>query len=132
LSIGISHEGSWVIRADDAPFPLDNINDFYRAWLLLERPFFDVKRDLDRLASAAGATSPFPYWKLVGSAMKARSLQWTELAMAWVPLLAAAERTHLRELLLETRESRWASQKVRQLARKYLSQIERMPQSDSS
>ncbi|MVT49925.1 hypothetical protein GPL17_05420 [Bradyrhizobium yuanmingense] len=130
LSIALTEAGSWTIRADDREFRLEEINDFYRAWLLLERPFSDVRDALDRVASSANAATPFPFAKLIGSALKGQSRNWTDLAMAWVPFLAAAERATLRDLLSEVRDSKWASQKTRQLARKYVKEIERGDQDE--
>ena len=53
------------------------------------------------------------------------SEQWTSLAMIWVPSLTMAEKISLKDLFVEVRDSRWASQKSRQLARKYVHEIER-------
>lgn len=57
--------------------------------------------------------------------MKAKSGEWTNRAMAWVPFLATAEKVTLKGLFADVRDSRWASQKTRQLARKYVNEIER-------
>ncbi|WP_063689675.1 hypothetical protein [Bradyrhizobium stylosanthis] len=124
LSIALTEAGAWIIRADDREFRLEVVEDFYRAWLLLERPFPDVKAGLEQLAYNANAATGFPFAKLIGSALKAQSRQWTDLAMVWVPLLTTAEKATLKDLLSEVRDSRWASQKIRQLARKYVNQIE--------
>ena len=125
LSIALTEAGTWLVRADVREFPLEQIDDFYRAWLLLERPFTDVRDALDQIARNANAATPFPFVKLIGSAMKAKSGEWTDRAMAWVPFLATAEKVTLKGLFADVRDSRWASQKTRQLARKYVNEIER-------
>ncbi|WP_162131161.1 hypothetical protein [Bradyrhizobium yuanmingense] len=125
MSIALTEAGAWVIRADVREFRLEEINDFYRAWLLLERPFSEVKAALDRIAHSASAATPFPFAKLIGSALRAKSGEWTDLAMVWIPFLAAAEKATLKDLLSDVRDSKWASQKTRQLARKYVNEIER-------
>ncbi|MCK1655910.1 hypothetical protein IVA88_31505 [Bradyrhizobium sp. 149] len=125
LSIALTEAGAWIIKADDREFRLEEINDFYRAWLLLEQPFSEVKTALDQIARDANAATPFPFAKLIGSALKAQSRQWTDCAMVWVPFLAAAEKATLKGLLSDTRDSKWASQKIRQLARKHVNEIER-------
>jgi hypothetical protein len=84
-----------------------------------------VKAAIDQVSIDRNAPTPFPYWKLVGSALKANSSQWTDRAMAWVPSLPATEKALLKDLFIEARDSRWASQKCRQLARKYVNEIER-------
>ncbi|MBR0842503.1 hypothetical protein JQ607_20070 [Bradyrhizobium liaoningense] len=125
LSIALTEAGAWIIRADDREFRLEEINDFYRAWLLLEQPFSDVRAALDQIACNANAATPFPFAKLIGSALKAQSRQWTDRAMVWVPFLSTAEKASLKGLLSDVRDSKWASQKIRQLARKYVNEIER-------
>lgn len=125
LSIALTEDGAWLVRADVREFRLEEIDDFYRAWLLLEQPFSDVRDALDQIARNANAATPFPFVKLIGSAMKAKSGPWTDLAIAWVPFLATAEKVTLKGLFLDVRDSKWASQKTRQLARNYVNEIER-------
>lgn len=38
LSITVTDAGNWIVKADGREFKLEQISDFYRAWLLLERP----------------------------------------------------------------------------------------------
>ncbi|OAF13373.1 hypothetical protein AYJ54_44395 [Bradyrhizobium centrolobii] len=125
LSIALTDVGAWIVKADDREFRLEEINDFYRAWLLLERPFSNVKAALDQIARNANVATPFPFAKLIGSALKAQSGQWTDRAMVWVSFLAATEKASLKGLFSDVRDSKWASQKTRQLARKYMNEIER-------
>ena len=128
ISIGVSEAGAWVVKAGDERFPLKDIDDFYRAWLLLQRPFVDAKAALDRITTGASAAGPFPIWMLVGSTLKAASTHWTDVAMTWLPYLTTMEKASLKNLLIETRDSRWASQKSRQMAGKYVNEIERYGQ----
>jgi hypothetical protein len=128
INLDVSETGAWVIRANDNAFPLEDVRDFFRAWLLLERPFDDVKTALDQGPYSANPATLFPFWKLIGSALMAGSQQWTERAMTWVPFLAMAEKASLKDLFAEARDSKWASQKNRQLARKYVHEIERHEQ----
>jgi hypothetical protein len=128
INLDVSDAGAWVIRANDDAFPLEEVRDFFRAWLLLERPFDDVKAGLDRGRYSANPATPFPFWKLIGSALMGGSQRWTNRAMTWVPFLTMAEKIPLKDLLIEVRDSGWASQKIRQLARKYVNEIERSGQ----
>lgn len=125
LSIAVTDAGTWTIRADGREFSLKEISDFYRAWLLLEWTFSDAKVALDRVTQNAALAGPFPFEKLIGSALMAKSGQWTDRAMTWVPHLTTAEKISLKSLFIEVRDSKWASQKSRQLARKYVNEIER-------
>ncbi|WP_426534957.1 hypothetical protein [Bradyrhizobium sp. McL0615] len=129
VSIGVSDAGIWSVRAGDNRFSLEETNDFFRVWLLFERPFPEVKADLERVAADAKVDASFPFAKLIGSALNAMSGHWTECAMTWVPFLTLMERAPLKSLFIEVRDSKWASQKIRQLARKYVSEIERGVQS---
>jgi hypothetical protein len=128
INLDVSEAGAWVMRANDDAFPLEAARDFFRAWLLLERPFDDVKAALDRGLYSANPATPFPFSKLIGSALMGGSEQWTNRAMTWVPFLTMAEKISLKDLFIELRDSRWASQKSRQLARKYVHEIERNAQ----
>ncbi|ARO32362.1 hypothetical protein NXC14_PA00066 (plasmid) [Rhizobium sp. NXC14] len=125
LSITVTDAGDWIVKADGRDFQLKEISDFYRAWLLLERPFPDVKAAFDQIASNAKKTIPFPFAKLIASALKAKSGEWTDRAMLWVSFLTEAEKASLKDLFIEARDSKWASQKSRQLARQHLTRIER-------
>jgi hypothetical protein len=124
INLDVSEAGAWVIRASDDAFPLKEVRDFFRAWKLLERPFGDVKAALDRGLYSANPATPFPFWKLIGSVLMSGSEQSMNRAMAWVPFLTMAEKSSLKDLFIEVRDSRWASQKSRQLARKYVHEIE--------
>ncbi|MEP9401907.1 hypothetical protein [Sphingomonas sp. VNH70] len=124
IYINISDAGFWIIQSEEEVFSLEDMTDFFRAWLLLERKFPDAKLAIDRLSINGNPVTPFSYWKLVGSAIKAKSAQWTDRAMNWIPFLPSSEKILLEDLLVEVRESKWASQKSRQLSRRYLNEIE--------
>jgi hypothetical protein len=125
LSLAVTEAGAWIAKTDDKTFSLDGVSDFYRAWLLLERPFSEVKEAVDQIALRTNAVEPFPFAKLIESALMSRSRQWTERALPWISHLPTPEKTSLRELLLDVREANWVSQKGRQLAQRYLNEINR-------
>jgi hypothetical protein len=128
VSVGVSDAGIWIVRSRDNEFLLEETDDYFRAWLLFERPFSEVKSALERVAADANAGTSFSFAKLIGSALKAKSGQWTDRAMTWVPFLTLTEKVSLRSLFIEARDSKWASQKSRQLARNYVNEIERSVQ----
>jgi hypothetical protein len=123
LTIGVSEEGDWLISTQEEAFSLTDTTDFYRAWLLFDRPFPEVKAALDEVARGARATRPFPFAKLVGSALRAKSARLADSGITWVSFFTIAEKTSLKDLLVEVKDSKWASQKSRQLARKYVNEI---------
>jgi hypothetical protein len=117
LSLAHSPDGVWQVFNCSTPTNLIETADFFRVWILLELPFADVKSELDALAISG--IQPFPFGKLIASTLKACSNQWAERALPWVPFLAPEDKAELGNLLEEVRQSKWASQKVRQLASKY-------------
>jgi hypothetical protein len=128
LTIRVSDDGDWLISTEEREFPLKEVNDFFRVWLLLERSFLVVRAALDEVARNARATEPFPFAKLIASALKAKSTQLTDRAVFWVSFLTIEDKASLKRLLVDVRDSKWASQKSRQLARKYVQEIVRSEQ----
>lgn len=98
---------------------LDEPKDFFRVWPLLERPLPEVRPLLDELAKNAGSIDRFPAWKVVAAAFKSESRPWTDFAVAWLPFLDEVEIGMLKSSLVAIRDSKWASQKSRQIARKF-------------
>jgi len=123
--IEVSSSRAWIVRARSEIFPLENTKDFYRVWLLLECPFGDVENALSRLATEHSAQTKFPLREVVASAFLSKSRQWTERAMEWVPFFSIEERAFLRDDLTDVASSDWASQRVRQLATKYVNELRR-------
>jgi hypothetical protein len=87
------------------------------AWPLLEQQPSSLADEIGRKAAASGFDlPPFPYDELLASAMRSGMDYWAELAVDWaeeVPLGRQAV-----EAANELTSQSWASQKVRQRARK--------------
>lgn len=120
LFLSLSDEGFWYVRSDSRKWPLLRARDFYRVWVMLERPFAEVQAGISELNFA----SRFPFENVIASAFSG-SANWTDLAIHWVPFLEAREKASLYDLLVEIQLSKTASQKTRQLARKFAQEIER-------
>jgi hypothetical protein len=119
LIINYDSHTKWSVLANGTKFNLDDVRDFYRVWLLLEHPFPQAKSSLDALAKDAGANEGFPFWKVIAAALDAKSAQWTDLAVGWLPFLDVTEIALLKDSLVAARDSKWASQHSRQIARKF-------------
>jgi hypothetical protein len=122
-AIRVTDTGNWVVTSDQMSYPLEEIEDFFRVRLLLERRFAEAKEALELVGQSSNASKPFPMWMVVASALQSASFQWTDRALAWVAFLTEPEKVLLKDLLAAVKDSRGASQKSRQLARKYLNQI---------
>lgn len=114
VRIGCSESGKWLVEAKNGVFPLQETADFWRVVVLLERKYSDVKSMFEQFAS-----SPFPYWRLVGAGLGFKTEQWASLALSWVPELQPQELLLIKSALDDVASSKWASQKSRQLADKF-------------
>lgn len=118
LKIGQT-DGIWNVYAKSGSFALIETSDFFRVVVLLERPYEETKSLFDEYVLRSGASTQFPFWKVVGAAFASRSDQWLSLALTWFPNLVPSERIALRDHLVVVGKSKWASQRNRQMAEKY-------------
>lgn len=125
FEIHADSDSQWFILYNGNRRNLIENEDFFSVWLLLERPFEEVRAELDEVRVASGAHKPFPMWKVIAAALDSRSGNWTERAMVWAPNLPSEDKAKLRDSLVATKDSKWASQKSRQAAHRLLKEIER-------
>lgn len=119
LKIGLTQLGVWQVCAKNAQFDLRDCKDFWRVVTLLEYPFSHVDCMFKEYAEKIGAKDCFPLWKVVGAGLTFEMEYWANLALVWFPQLAQDEQIMLSGLLEKVERSTWASQKSRQLARRY-------------
>ena len=117
-------DSRWYISVDGKRRDLVNTEDFFSVWSLLERPFLEVKSELEELMLSSGSSTPFPMWKVVATAFDSRSENWTERAMSWVPYFSIDEKNNLKNYLLIVQNAKWASQKSRQIAHRVIRELE--------
>ncbi|CAN7473298.1 hypothetical protein [Mesorhizobium sp. LjNodule214] len=117
--LAIDEAGRWYVSWSNGTAYLDEPKDSFRVWFLLERPLPEVRPLLNELAKSAGSIDRFPAWKVVAAAFESGSRPWTDLAVTWLPFLDDAELGMLKSSLATIRDSKWASQKSRQMARKF-------------
>jgi len=123
LKIGLSDQSGWQVWAKSGVFDLNETGDFFRVVALLERPYPTAKVLLDGYAESQRARNTFPLWRVAGAGLACKSEEWTSLALRWLPELPVGERALLRDLLIQVRGAKWASQKSRQLAERYAKEI---------
>ena len=109
--------------AKNGTYPLKEMPAFWRVVVLLERTYHDVKSMFDKYGEESGLTTSFPYWKLVGAGLEFKTEQWASLALNWVPELTPQELLMLKAALENVADSKWASQKSRQLANKFAKRV---------
>lgn len=123
LQIGLRSPEVWQVCSKNGCFDLIETADFYRVFILLERAYSEVESTLNEYAARVGAKSHFPLWRLVGAGLMSQADQWASLALTWFPHLNTAEKAMLGEHLTTVSQSKWASQKSRQLADRYTKQL---------
>jgi hypothetical protein len=119
VDLRLDEAGRWYVSWSNGRAYLSEPKDFFRVWPLLDRPLPEVRPLLDELAKSAGSIDRFPAWKVVAAAFESGSRGWTEFAVAWLPFLDEVEIGMLKSSLVAIRDSKWASQKSRQIARKF-------------
>jgi hypothetical protein len=123
LQIGLAQPGTWKVCGKNGCFDLREANDFWRVVILLEHSFSEIESIIDSYVKKIGSKDRFPYWKVVSAGLSFEVDQWANLALAWFPHLEQDEKNILCDLLDSVKNSKWASQKSRQLANRYAKQI---------
>ena len=132
VRIGVEKPVRWYVEAKGKRYDLCEVRDFFRVWLLLERPYPEVKSELDALAKEAGATDTFPMWKVVACAFLSKTANNAEDAVTWLPFMEPGELALFSDLLGEVRDAKWARQRTRQMARKFKKKADMGRQTNAS
>jgi hypothetical protein len=119
LKVGFREPEGWRVWAKNGCFELIETMDYFRVVVLLERTYSEAKKLFDDFVNRQRIADSFPMWRVVGAGLACRSDEWASLAMNWLPELPVAEKNLLREPLMQIQHAKWASQKTRQLARRY-------------
>lgn len=123
LRIGLAESGTWQIWAKNGCFDLREIADYWRVVILLERPYSEIELTFNKYAEKINTKNSFPLWKIVGAGLAFGLDEWANLALAWFPHLTQDEKVMISDLLENVASSKWASQKSRQLANRYIKQM---------
>jgi hypothetical protein len=123
LRIRLKRSGIWQVLAKNGSFDLIEAADFWRVVTLLERPYSEVSSTFYEYEKKINAEYHFPYWKVVSAGLAFEVDQWASLALTWFPYLKKREKAMLVDLLDAIVHSKWASQKSRQLANRYVKQM---------
>jgi hypothetical protein len=115
LKLGES-EGVWLVESSKGIFNLIDDSDYFRVVTLLERPYEQVADLITGYQIRKKLSHTFPIEKLVKVALIAKSEQWAERAILWLPYLSDESKKTLALDIQEVINSKWANQKTRQLA----------------
>ena len=125
--MGLSDYGQWVVETREGLHVLSDERPFVFILPLLERSTSSIKLILsDFFKSLSIETNPweiFPYLELIRAGLEKESDYWAELAFNWFKELSAKEKHSMKEALSVIVDAKWASQKVRHLARKELKRL---------
>lgn len=123
LRIGLTKSNTWQVWAKNGCFDLIDIADFWRIVIILERPYSEIELIFKKYAKKVNVENSFPLWKVVGAGLAFGLDEWANLALAWFPYLKQDEKVMISDLLENVASSKWASQKSRQLANRYIKQM---------
>jgi hypothetical protein len=127
LKIELKSPGIWKIVAKNGCFDLIEPADFWRVVILLERPYSEIESIFNEyVEKKIGVEDRFPYWKVVSAGLDFKIDQWASLALTWFPYLEQDKKNMLGDLLENVANSKWASQKTRQLASRYIKQMHKI------
>lgn len=119
---GISELGYWVIEYNNNILLLSD--DKYLRDLLpcLKKSFNQLSRQIDEELTKKQipleAKNTFPYQELILAGLKSKSEFWAELALKWLGDIEIDNR--IKEQLHQITQAKWASQKTKQKASKFL------------
>lgn len=120
VRLAVLENREWVVLFNESIYSLQETGDFYRLVTLLEKPLAATKAEIDEAFKKLTDLSDFPYWKVAVAGLKMDSEEWAALALRWLPDLNSFDGAEMKEALLRVAKSKWASQRTRQLAMKWL------------
>ena len=122
IFVGISELGYWVIEYNNSIILLSN-DKYLRDFLpCLKKSLNKLSRQIDeelvKKQIPLEAKNTFPYQELILAGLKSKSEFWAELALNWLEDIEIDNR--IKEQLQQITKAKWASQKTRQKASKFL------------
>lgn len=122
--MGISSSGEWVVEVSEGIHHLDKPQLYVYVMVLLERSYNDVYDDVLRILKKVSVNEEpgmvFPFVDIVNVGLEQGSDYWADLAFNWFDSLSKEDKLKLRKTLSKVTNAKWASQKNRQKAKKYL------------
>ena len=126
-SMGISSAGEWVVEVSEGIHHLDKPQLYVYVMVLLEKPYEDVYEEvLNILKRTSVDEEPgciFPFVEIVNAGLEQGSDYWAALAFGWFDMFSEEDKLRLRDALLKVMKAKWASQKIRQKAKRELNKL---------
>ncbi|SMD16450.1 hypothetical protein [Sporomusa malonica] len=129
LLLGVEQEGKWVVEAKSCLYILSEAGSFWRLVSLLEQPLNDIRSEVAEVFNKSLDVSTniddiFPFTDIVRSGLEFGTKHWAEKAFEWYDELLPEKKQHLRDSLTKLETAKWASQKLRQKAKKELKRMD--------
>ena len=127
-SMGILENGGWAIEGGRGLFELNHPCQFFLVMVLMEQPFDTVYSQLKVYFRSIGLETNvydlFPFGLVVKAGFEQGSEYWAKLAFDWYQELPQEIKISLVDSLANIVTAKWASQKLRQKAKKETRRIE--------
>jgi hypothetical protein len=126
--VGISQSGFWVRQLNNYIVVFVEENQLVGLMACLERPIKEIKalliKGLEAINVPIEVAESFPFSGIVYTAFISKSDYWTTLAFDWLEEVTFTDL--IASALLDLRDSKWASQRNRQKAKKFLRRHHRL------
>ena len=123
-NIGVCSKGYWVVETRDGLVLLNGSNSFVYLLSMLEKSRLEITRRLILFSNSIGSDidiiTVFPFQEITKAGFNQGSNYWAELAFAWYDSFCDIEKKEFVDILSNVMNSKWASQKIRQKAKKEL------------
>lgn len=124
FTMGLQKDCIWVLEGKNGLRVLDSPDKFWCLVSLLEQPFNDIKKEvtafLGNLRVTVNPDDFFPFIEIIQAGFRFGTKYWAELAFNWYVEIPPEKKMYFKESLVIIENAKWASQKLRQMARKEL------------
>ena len=121
--IGVLENGDWAVEDKAGLRHLDEQPSYLYVMALLEQPATSVRERLKAFFSDSDIGSVFPFANVVRAGLDQKSEYWADLAFRWLGEIPAEGRISLEDSVARIADAGWASQKLRQKAKKELKRL---------
>ncbi len=121
--MGVLENGDWAVEDKAGLRHLDEQPSYLYVMALLEQPAISVRERLKAFFSASDIGSVFPFANVVRAGLDQKSEYWADLAFRWLGEIPEEGRISLEDSVARIADAGWASQKLRQKAKKELKRL---------
>ena len=125
--LGLHRNGFWILESEDEVIILNDTYKFWRLVSLLEQSMNDIRKELmsffDILNIVINPDNFFPFIEITQAGFQFGSKYWAELAFKWYEEIPLEKKVYFTESLTKIENAKWASQKLRHMAKKELKKL---------